>query len=415
MADVAIKVSGLTKRFRIYHNNIMGPIKDALRFWRRMPSPGDYYDELIAVEEISLEVRKGEVVGLVGPNGAGKTTLLQLIAGILQPDEGAVEVQGRLTTLLAHGTVVHPEASGRENIYDNGLMLGMTPDEIEAKTPWLIEFSELGEAIDRPFRTYSSGMQARLLVSIALSIDPDVLLVDEALSTGDSRFVEKCRNRVREICEKGATILFVSHNLTHIQEICGRAFFMLEGRLTEEGTPSAIVAAYNAWAFGEESKAPVILRKQGLQLVGGTGEVLLKAVRVKNGEGIETTGFYTGDCMHIEADYTSTLAAGTKIKLFIGIVKATDGTWIGELGRTYVDEGPDNPMIKISDGGTIHCVLDPLLLLNNHYELWIMMFSDGNCVCEYRGVAPFFVAKHDYVIERGSFFWHPFRVEVYAD
>ena len=186
--DIAIDIRNASKRFKLYHNMVLGPLKDLILFWRK----GSYYREFRAVDDVSFQVRRGEVVGIVGPNGAGKTTLLKMIAGLLPIDSGSITVRGRVNALLALGVGVHPEFTGRENIFYGALMLGMKAAEIEAKMDSIVEFAELGEFIEQPFRTYSSGMRSRLLFSISMSIEPDILIVDEALATGDAYFVQKC-------------------------------------------------------------------------------------------------------------------------------------------------------------------------------------------------------------------------------
>src|SRR5579872_2967303 len=174
--DIAIDVSHVSKRFKLYHNVVLGPLKERLFFWKQK----DLYREYLAVDDVSFSIKRGEIVGIIGPNGAGKTTLLKMIAGLLPVNEGSISVKGKVTALLALGVGVHPEFSGRENIFFNGLLLGMSPEEIHGKTESIIEFSEIGQFIDQPFRTYSSGMKARLLFAISMSVDPDIMIVDEA-------------------------------------------------------------------------------------------------------------------------------------------------------------------------------------------------------------------------------------------
>lgn len=197
-----------------------------------------------AVSDVNIQIRKGEVVGIIGANGAGKTTLVKLIAGLLPLDEGVINLQGKVTALLALGLGVHPDFSGRENILFGGLLLGMSASEINSKTGEIIDFSELEEFIDNPLRTYSSGMRARLIFSIAMSVEPDILIVDEALATGDAYFVEKCQRRIREICSSGATVVLISHNLQQIDSSCGRVIYMDQGKIIHDGTPRNAIDKY---------------------------------------------------------------------------------------------------------------------------------------------------------------------------
>jgi len=267
----AIRARDLRKRFRLYHDAITGPLKELLFFWQRER----YFEDFIAVNDVSFEIQHGEVVGLIGPNGSGKTTLLKMIAGLLAPNGGELEVEGKVTALLAQGVGIHPEFSGRENILYGGMLLGMSKAEVQQKLPQIIEFAEIGDFIDRPIRTYSSGMRARLLFSISMSIDPDILIVDEALATGDAYFLQKSSGRIRELCESGATIIFVSHNVRQIQNLCSRSLVLERGKLVHDGSVSEGIARYldcvnAAAASPEQARGP-----QRYALVEGSGELEL--------------------------------------------------------------------------------------------------------------------------------------------
>lgn len=410
--DIAIDIRQVSKRFKLYHNVVLGPLKDLLFFWRK----GAYYREFVAIKDISLQVKRGEVVGIVGPNGAGKTTLLKMIAGLLPIDGGSISVRGRVNALLALGVGVHPEFTGRENIYYGALLLGMKPAEIEAKMDSIIAFAELGDFIDRPFRTYSSGMKSRLLFSISMSIDPDILIVDEALATGDAYFVQKCGARIRELCARGATILFVSHNLSQIEDICQRAVFIADGRVLHSGDPRSAIEAYNAWAFEREKGRPrEATPAGGMRSLSGNGQVVIDAVRLRNDAGQPVTGVYTGEAMTVELDYTSTVPAGTAVTCFLGVTRASDNEWVSEISSHYhvdpVESGVWRDDILLWPCGRISVRLDPVLLLNNHYHFWIMIHDQRERYCEYRGAAPFFVARRAHVFDRGPVFWQPCRFE----
>lgn len=241
---VALRCEGLSKTFRIYLK------------------PADILRELLtgrsraiireALRDVSLEVWRGEVVGILGRNGAGKSTLLKIIAGTLDRTAGVVDVHGRITAILELGTGFHPDYSGRENIKLGGLCLGMTPAEVARKTDPIIEFSELREVIDQPFRTYSTGMQARLTFATAISVDPDILLVDEALSVGDARFQMKCFARIDELRRQGRTILLVSHDINTITQFCDRAVVLENGGVYAIGPAKEMASTYLRLLF--ESK-----------------------------------------------------------------------------------------------------------------------------------------------------------------
>lgn len=241
--DIAIQAKGLAKIFRTYKRPVDAVLELVTRKIRHV--------KRIAVNGIDFEMRQGEVIGVLGRNGAGKSTLLRLIAGTLEKSAGTLQVNGRVTAILELGTGFHPYYSGRENIYLGGLCMGMSRAEIDSKLDSIIDYSELRSVIDQPFKTYSTGMQARLTFSTAISIDPDILIIDEALSVGDARFQAKCFRRIQELREKNATILLVSHDSSAITSCCDRAIILESGGIYADGSPKAMAAAYHQLLFGK--------------------------------------------------------------------------------------------------------------------------------------------------------------------
>jgi ABC-type polysaccharide/polyol phosphate transport system ATPase subunit len=415
-SELAIEVRRVSKRFKLYNDVVTGPLKELIFFWRRE----QYRTEFLAVNDVSFTVRRGEVVGIIGPNGAGKSTMLKMIAGLLPIDSGTVAIRGRVTALLALGVGVHPEFTGRENIYFSGLLLGMPKEEIAAKTHSIVEFAEVGDFIDRPLRTYSTGMRARLLFSIAMSIEPDILIIDEALAAGDAYFVTKSTRRIRELCESGATILFVSHNLTQVRQLCSRALFMAEGRVVAEGEPAAMICRYNEWAFGKEEQNAMAsaIAVGAPKPVGGSGKVRIEAVRLKDAAGHSIGGAYAGASVTLEIDYSSDLPTGKAVTFFAGIVRTSDQQWVGEISSNYLLGSLESDVKRIPvplyPQGKISVTLRPLLLVNNHYEFWIMISSAEELYelyCEYRSIAPFFAARRVHVFDRDPVFLQPSQIE----
>ena len=249
MADeVAIRVSNLTKRFKVYYDKGRS-LKEVILFRNR-----NKHEVRTVLNDVSFDIKKGEAVGLIGHNGCGKSTLLKLISGILYPDGGSVDIRSRVSSLLELGAGFHPDMSGRENIYINASIFGLTKEEIEARLQTIIDFSELAGFIDNPVRTYSSGMYMRLAFSVAINVDADVLLIDEILAVGDANFQAKCFSKLQEIKEKGTTIVIVSHSLSQIENICDRSIWINEGVIRADGTPLAVHSEYLEF-MNEQRKA----------------------------------------------------------------------------------------------------------------------------------------------------------------
>ena len=240
MGDVVIEVKDVWKRFRIYRERSRMLKEVFINLFRG----GDRYEEFWALKGVSLTVRRGEAVGIIGKNGAGKSTLFKVMCGVLRPERGEVRIRGRVSPLIELEAGFHPELTGIENIYLNGAIYGMTRREVQEKLPQIVEFSGLGKFIHSPIRTYSSGMHARLGFSLAINVDADILLVDEVLAVGDAEFQEKCYRRIKGMRQEGVTIVYVSHNLNSVVDICDRALWLDEGEIRMEGDPEEVVKSY---------------------------------------------------------------------------------------------------------------------------------------------------------------------------
>lgn len=234
----AIEVQHISKSFKIYRDR-GNSLKDLIVFGSK-----SHYERRMVLKDISFEVKKGEAIGLIGHNGCGKSTTLKLLTKIMYPDSGTIEMKGRVSSLIELGAGCHPDMSGRENIYINASIFGLSRREIDARLDDIIAFSELEDFIDNPVRTYSSGMYARLAFSVAINVEADILLVDEILAVGDAAFQKKCFEKLKEIKAEGTTIIIVTHSLTQVEEVCERSLWIDEGVIRLEGRPSDVHQHY---------------------------------------------------------------------------------------------------------------------------------------------------------------------------
>jgi teichoic acid transport system ATP-binding protein len=236
--EVAISFKNVTKTYGLYKSDKQRFLG---LFFRKRIKP----KKLVALNNISFEVKKGESLGLVGRNGAGKSTILKLITGVTYPSSGKIKVNGQVAALLEVTAGFDPEMTGRENIYLRGYILGLTKDEISALENEIVAFAEIGEYIDQPVRTYSTGMKARLGFSINVNINADILIVDEVLSVGDEKFRQKCNEKVKQIIQSGVTVLFVSHSTDSVKSFCDRAIFLQKGNIKASGNVDEVIARYH--------------------------------------------------------------------------------------------------------------------------------------------------------------------------
>ncbi|MDE7310207.1 MAG: ABC transporter ATP-binding protein [Eubacterium sp.] len=299
----AIEVKNITKKFKIYLDKGY-TLKEKALFKKRRR-----YEERSVLNGVSFSVKKGEAVGLIGHNGCGKSTTLKLLTKIMYPDSGTVEMQGRVSSLLELGAGFHPDMSGRENIYINASIFGLSRKEIDRRAGEMIAFSELEEFIDNPVRTYSSGMYMRLAFAVAIHVDADILLIDEILAVGDASFQSKCFRRLREIKQEGTTIVLVSHSLDQIEKICDRTIWLHEGLVRLDGKPADVHLAYMDYMMEKEEKKQEQTCKNSSHRARyketGTQKAIFESIRLldehlKN----EKKEFQPGDAFVLEAEYS---------------------------------------------------------------------------------------------------------------
>lgn len=328
MSDIIVKVDRVSKVYKLY-NDPIDRVKEVLNPFRKK-----YHHDFYALKDVSFEVAKGETIGIIGKNGSGKSTLLKILTGVLTPSDGSYSVNGKISSLLELGAGFNPELSGLENVYFNGAILGFTKGEMDNRLEDILAFADIGEFIAQPVKTYSSGMAVRLAFAVAVNVDPDVLIVDEALAVGDIRFQQKCFRKFREFQEKGKTIIFVSHDVGVVVNYCDRVIWLLDGKVHRDGKPDKVTREYSSYMYygleGENAEKKNDQIKKEIS-DGASKKLDLESVEGCSsfGEGgakIKGVGLYSAE-------------SGEKIKVFKG----------GEVVNLYVEieilQDIENPIV----------------------------------------------------------------------
>lgn len=282
MTDLAIKLAGVSKYYKLY-----GQPKDRLKEALH-PFGKKYHEAFYALKDFSLEIPKGEVLGVVGRNGSGKSTLLKLICGVLSPSEGTVEINGKISALLELGAGFNPEFTGLQNIHFYLAILGLSPDEIEAVVGDIIEFADIGGFINQPLKSYSSGMKARLSFAVAVHVEPEILILDEVMAVGDALFRRKCYSKMEEFLQGGKTIIYVSHDINSINELCSSAILIDSGEKLLQSDPKTVTAYYQRYLFADGQNRESV-KKEILGLSTGGHKDSLDAKKVRGGDGEDKT------------------------------------------------------------------------------------------------------------------------------
>lgn len=356
-------------------------------------------DELVtAVDKISLQVEKGMTFGVIGENGSGKSTLLKLVAGIAKPTSGRLKVEGKISALIELGAGFHPEISGRENVFINGIMLGLSKKEISRKFDEIVRFAELEDFIDAPVKTYSSGMYMRLGFSVAINVNPDVLLIDEVLAVGDAAFVPKCLDRIDDFRRRKKTILFVSHDLATVEKICDKVAWMKSGKIQMLGEPKRVVDAYlqDIAAMQEEDyqkrKTDVDLEQkwedERREKRWGKREVEIRKVTLKNLRGEEKHVFTPDEGLVVEID----AAANEPVKDFVFGIGIFNSQGISCYGTNTNLE--DYEPVVLQGEGKAACRIEKLNLINGTYYLDVAVHKrDGYPYDYHRNLYSFLVSS----------------------
>jgi lipopolysaccharide transport system ATP-binding protein len=368
--EVAIKVEHVSKKFcRYLKRSMLYGIHDIGRNLLGMSTKPDKLrkDEFWAVDDVSFEVHRGETLGIIGPNGSGKSTILKLLNGIFMPDKGKIEINGRVGALIEIGAGFHPLLTGRENIYVNGAILGMSKEEIDDKFDDIIEFADIGDFLDTPIKFYSSGMFVRLGFAVAVHCEPDILLVDEVLAVGDMAFQTKCFKKMHEFVREEKTIVFISHSMPAVQGMCKRTLWLNRGKIRAEGETRVVVALYSDEM---NKRAGVETHTQGAFIPvsrEGSGEIRIVNVEVMDESDTPINIVRVGGVLKIRMTYRAFEPICDPHFQF-GIRDMATGIMV-----TFVDVNSQNsPIPKIIQGiGIVECIFDPIFFRPRRYGLYL--------------------------------------------
>jgi lipopolysaccharide transport system ATP-binding protein len=408
--DVVIEVHDLAKCYRL---GVVGArtFRDELEnLFNRKAREARAVTDFWALDGVSFEVRRGELVGVIGTNGAGKSTLLKIISRITGPTRGHINLHGRTSSLLEVGTGFHPELTGRENIFLNGAILGMKRKEIASKYDEIVEFAGLQKFIETPVKRYSSGMYVRLAFAVAAHLEPEILIVDEVLAVGDAQFQQKCINKLRNVANSGRTILFVSHNGAAIETLCDRVIWLAKGKVVEDGPTGEVMSKY-LHQFADEDRT--------VKAASADGSVCVTNFRLLNGEGQETQAFEPGESMTVEIElYSNRPVHNPRLGLFVvsngvavfGANQALDGTNARVLnGKSVVScRFPKLPLMAKQDfqvGATLREGDPPAAIISGLRTSFTMMGSaesmgwEGEHAHRYVAGAPPVLIPHQWIVD----------------
>ena len=363
MAELAISARGLGKRYRL------GQVENAFRRMRRVIRRRAAAGSIWALKDLDFDIREGETVALVGRNGAGKSTLLKVLARITEPTVGYADVRGRVGALLEIGTGFHGDLTGRENIFLNGSILGMTRTEVRRKLDAIIDFSGVSKHIDTPVKWYSSGMYVRLAFAVAAHLEPEILIVDEVLAVGDAEFQRRCIGRMSEVANEGRTVIFVSHNAQAVRSLCERSLLLESGQIVDDGPTDSIMRRYLASATAVEAGR----RAWDITAMPGNANCRLAAVRVVGDVGEPTSSLFSSETIGVvvELDVMTPDDA-----LMIGFdLTAADGF---SVFRSYSADSDPDPKPGLTRGRrAIRCNVPPGLLNAGRYFVNIRAYAQG--------------------------------------
>ena len=409
MSQKAVIAEKVGKLYRLGNtqDTLARTLSDAvLGMIRRRPTPDKRAQDLWALDDVSFEIADGEVVGIIGRNGAGKSTLLKLLSRLTEPTRGRITVEGKVGSLLEIGTGFHPELTGRENIYLNGTILGMSRSEVAHRFDEIVAFAEIDRFLDTPVKRYSSGMYVRLAFAVAAHLEPDILIVDEVLAVGDLAFQRKCLGRMGKVAEEGRTVLFVSHNMAAIKTLCTRALLIQGGKLVADGPVEDTVTKYLDATWPVSSDGSIPERDGGI----GSGEALLRNVRVTNKAGEHIDYVHLGQPFRVTSLY-EVLEELDEVVIEVGI-STPDGTRI----ITALSTDSDRPTMTLAPGlQEITVELGATLLPHPQYVVDVAMHQRSGLTIDWIERATQFAALNVAELGGDSYPWASVRGYVRPD
>lgn len=386
----AIEIKSVSKKYRIYHDKST-TLKEHILFFKRTR-----YEEHQVINGISFNIEKGTTIGLIGQNGSGKSTLLKLLSGIIYPDEGTIETNGRVSSLLELGAGFHPDFSGRENIYNNASIFGLSRNEIDKRYNQIVEFSELQEFIDNPVRTYSSGMYMRLAFAVAINVDADILLIDEILAVGDANFQKKCMDKIKDLKREGKTIVIVTHDMGAVEKICDKAIWLNNGEIKHQGDAYETINSYMEYMAEMQNKerpnekefdnaacdisneteannCDSISKKRW-----GNKDIVIDELRLLDKDSVDKKSFKSGEQISVSFSYTRHNISITNPVFGVGIFRNDGVNCYGT--NTQIDRISN---IVLKDKGIVNYVIDNLNLLEGHYSVDVAVVSEDGFPYDY--------------------------------
>ncbi|MFB2771539.1 ABC transporter ATP-binding protein [Pelatocladus sp. BLCC-F211] len=390
MSDTVIRVDNLSKKYVLSHQQegqsrykslrevISNGAKSLSQKFLK-PSGKEIYspsrEEFWALKDVSFEIKQGDRVGIIGRNGAGKSTLLKILSRITEPTNGRIKINGRVASLLEVGTGFHPELTGRENIFLNGAILGMSKAEIKRKFDEIVDFAEVEKFLDTPVKRYSSGMYVRLAFAVAAHLEPEILIVDEVLAVGDAQFQKKCLGKMEDVGKEGRTVIFVSHQMSAVESLCTRGILLESGTISIDGTSEQAVRAYLEKAYSLGEMTPLWQRTDR----SGSGRVRASSFRILNSEGIQESSLKSGEDYYFEIGYLNNTGIALKDVVVSLDIFDEKGNRILLLRTNFTKSNVSlNP-----DKGYIFCGINNLLLTHGSYRFSIFISHSDTEILDY--------------------------------